>query len=242
MKRIFPLLSCVLFLMSALLPVVAHAQAEPTYTLSLGGGNEMTLRIDTAGKEFRLRAVQKPGSTGKVAVDLKVTLDAEGRAVAAQSTGANFSGAAVNLKAVVDDSRSLSVLSPAQAGTSPVAAPVVTFVDFLAVMGRRYDWKKGGAQTFVYLDPAIRRKFCTLTAQADGEAEPIRLGTQEDMVQARKLKITVDVPELTESRRVTSLFVGPHGEALKGQTPVTRHAIAASPAGTASSVGVRKRS
>jgi hypothetical protein len=219
------------------LPSAVRAQVEPTYTLSLGGGNELNLRLDTAGKELRLRAVQKPNSTGKVAVDLRVTLDAEGRAVAAQSTGANFSGAAVNLRATVDDSSSMTVLSPAQAGTSPVAAPVVTFVDFLAVMGRRYDWKRGGPQTFVYLDPAIRRKFTTMIVQSEGDAQPIRLGAQADTVQARKLKITVDVPELSPARRVTSLFVGPHGEALKGEMPVTRYAIAASPAGTVSTVG-----
>jgi hypothetical protein len=235
------LLLTVLYALLAL-PSVAQApakvQAEPTYTFSLGGGNELDLRIENTGKVLHLRASQKPGSTGKVGVDIRVTLNEARHAIAAQSIGANFSGATVNLNVAVTegDSGSLIVTSPAQSGTSPVGAPVVTFVDFLATLGRRYNWKKGGPQTFVYLDPAIRRKFATLTVQSEGVPETIQLGADKDSkekktVLARLLKITADVPELSEARRVTSLYVGPNGEALKGEMPVTRYRIAAEAAG-----------
>ncbi|MES2464032.1 MAG: hypothetical protein V4671_25960, partial [Armatimonadota bacterium] len=236
MKRKLPMLTLVMAGIFLLLPWPAQAQDEPTYTLSLGGGNELSLRIKSVGKELGIQAIQKPGSTGKVAIDLRVTLDADGRALTAQNKGAGFSGAPINLAALVEDSSQLSVTSPAQSGSSPVAAPVVTFVDFLAVLGRRYDWKKGGPQTFAYLDPTIRRRFASMIVQSEGDPQPLRIGTQDATVIARRLKVTVDVPELSESRRTTSLYVGPHGEALKGEMPVTRHPITASPAGTVSLV------
>jgi hypothetical protein len=228
MRYLLPLLY---FLILAGVPGVARAQ-EPNYTLQMGGGNDLRLRIEATGKELRLYGEQKPGSKGKVAINASVTLDAEGKVVASRSKGVNFAATPVDLAATVEGG-AMVVSAPALLGRSPVAAPVLTFVDLLAVLGRRYNWQKGGPQVFAYLDPALKRRFATLTIEAESGVTPIKLTPNSDEeTLVRKLNLTLaDAPEVPEARRKSELFVGPNGEVLQGRMPVTGYPVVVGAAG-----------
>ncbi len=229
------------FALLALAPVVpAFAgesmtrAAEPSYVMTLPGGETLRATLETmeapgGGKIVRVRAAQRPKVIARV--DCALRIDAAGQVTHCRTDAHTPAGSAVVLEAL-RKAGNLIVQIPEQTGTLPVGAPVVTSLDALAFIGKRYNFAKGGVQHFALLvdfGPELTR-LVNMTLEAAG-TEPLSLdgGT----VTARKLKLTVELPFLPKEAGAGVLYTGPQGEVLRAEAPLLGVAMKAKGPATA---------
>lgn len=204
------------------------AAAEPVYRVTLPDGSALraTLEVGSApdgGRWARVRMGAGRGAPGRSVearlVDTTLFLDAAGRAVRCRTEARSPEGwvSLLEVERGPEPGRGgLTVRIPEQTGTMAAGAPLVSALDALAFLGRRYDWKRGGPQNFALLIDFLPQppRLVTMTLEAAGTET---LDFPDAEVRARKLKITTDLPGRAPGAEPDVLYVGPAGEVLRSR-------------------------
>ncbi len=195
------------------------AAPEPTYTVTLPGNLTLGLRVEsTVAPDGRrkVRVWNQPKSAAKsdLQFDTSMVLDADGKAVSSRSFIGDNSDQGMTVEAVRSAS-GFTVREPALEGDLQFGAPIFTPLVAELFVGRMYDFKRGGPQTFSHLLDSFvsTAKIATLTLTAEGKPEVIEL--PDGPVKARKLRYLLSEPLIPEPMRGGVFYVGPHGEVLK---------------------------
>lgn len=105
----------------------------------------------------------------------------------------------------------------AKSGTTPFTGVLVSQLDLFSVIGKRYDFARGGEQPFTLLltteEEPVKLVPITLTARAGTQ----ELQTEEGAVTVRVL----DWRRVGEKDPVGYLMIGPDGELVKGENGVS---------------------
>jgi hypothetical protein len=117
----------------------------------------------------------------------------------------------------------LQLTLPARQGRSVAGATVLHPLALQLLIGRQYDFRRGGAQTFALLqdwdgdalNPAS--DLATLRLEPRGAA---KITLEDGAVEARRLGYTLTPVRRGASPRTGVLFVGPRGELLQADPPL----------------------
>ena len=105
----------------------------------------------------------------------------------------------------------------AKSGTTAFTGPLVTQIDLFSLIGKRYDFERGGEQPFTLLltseDDPVQMVPITLTAQK----EISHLKTEDGNVKVRTLDWRRVVPGARDTRPIGYLRIGPDGEMIKAE-------------------------
>jgi hypothetical protein len=197
--------------------------AEPTYTVTLPGNQIVSLRIESkpaANGRRNLRVWNQPKSAAKsdLQIDTVMVLEADGKPSSSRTFLGINPDQGMSLEAVRTGT-GFTVREPALAGDLQFGAPLFTPLIAELFIGRMYDFKRGGPQTFAHLlDTFVSTaKINTLTLTAEGKPEIIEL--PNGPVKAQKLRYLLNETLLPEPMRTGVFYVGPNGEVLKCDTP-----------------------
>ena len=213
------LLSLALF--SVLCPSFA-VPPEPTYTITLPGNQSISLRMESTKSPDGRRKVRVWNQSPSIAksalqIDTSMLLDATGKPLSSRVFFGVTADQGMSLEAV-RTANGFTVREPALAGNLKFGSTL--FVPLIAELfvGKLYDFKQGGPQTFALLIDALvsTAKIDTLTLTAEGAPETIEL--PDGPVKARKLRYMVNEPLLPEPARTGVFYVGPKGEVLRCDT------------------------
>lgn len=208
-------------LLTTLCPVFALAP-EPTYTITLPGNIVINLRIESITGPDGRRKVRVWNQSPSIAksvlqIDTSMLLDTAGKPLSSRI----FFGANTDQGTVLEAVRTangFTVREPALSGNLKFGAPL--FVPLIAELfiGKLYDFKQGGPQTFAQLLDSFvsTAKIDTLTLTAEGAPETIEL--PDGPVKARKLRYVLNEPLVPEPMRTGIFYVGPKGEVLRCDT------------------------
>ncbi len=101
----------------------------------------------------------------------------------------------------------------AKSGTTPFTGALVSQIDLFSVIGKRYDFVRGGEQPFTLLltseENPVQLVPITLTAQKETQ----RLQTEDGFVTVRKL----DWKRAEDKKPIGYLLIGPDGEMIKSE-------------------------
>ena len=108
-----------------------------------------------------------------------------------------------------------SFLSPERSETTPYSGRLIELTSGIFSLGRQYDWKRKGEQTFLCLvDRGVATpQFLPLKLKAAG-GEVISL-SDAPKVRARKLRYECEFPYTPEEYRKGIIYIGPSGEVLR---------------------------
>ncbi|MBC7809345.1 MAG: hypothetical protein H7145_24690 [Akkermansiaceae bacterium] len=208
----------------------AQNTAEPVYLVTLPDKQVITLTTvfseeSSGGKSARI--VTLPDGYGKSDLSLfaSVSLNPGGYpVVAAVQFGPKALPKAVKLlgKRVDDgadsgENMAWAVNVPASSETISYSGTPITFLTAYGMLGRLYDFKRGGEQPFLcFLDFAVLTPtFYPITFRYDGN-ETITL--ESGAVKARRLKYKTELPYLPKEQNEGVVFVGARGEVLRCDT------------------------
>jgi hypothetical protein len=210
------------FVLSVMPPLLA-APLEPTYTVTLPDKQVINLRIEnikTPDGRRRMRVWNQPKSAAKsdLYIDTSMILEADGKPSASRLYFGANADQGMSLEAV-RKGNGYGVREPELSGDLQFGAPL--FVPLIAELfvGKQYDFKRGGPQTFAHLLDAnvSTARISTLTLTAEGTPETIEL--PDGPVKARKLRYLLNDLALPEPARAGVFYVGANGEVLKCDTP-----------------------
>ena len=122
----------------------------------------------------------------------------------------------------------LQLTLPARQGRSVAAATVLHPLALQLLIGRQYDFRRGGAQTFARLqdwdgdalNPATDLATLRLEAQGTAKVALEKLALEDGAVEARRVGYTLTPVRRGASPRTGVLFVGPRGELLQADPPL----------------------
>lgn len=198
------------------------ALPEPTYTATLSTKQVVHLRLETSRAPDGRRSVRvwnQPKAVAKsdIEMDVSVVLGAGNKPLSSRSFFGLTPELGINLEAIRSSS-GFTVREPALAGDLKFGSALFTPLLAELFIGRIYDFKRGGTQTFAQLFDTFvtRAKISTMTLTAVGKPETIVL--PDGPVKARKLRYLSTEPSLPEAARTGVLYVGLRGEVLRCDT------------------------
>lgn len=214
----------VLFLLFTLLLLPARSGAQETgYTVTLPDKNRMRLllRVETladGGKVARIDSRPVLGAPIDVRMESILRMNPEGAAEYLRMQLRLGDLPPADVEAERSEVGSYRVRTPERRGVLRYGAPVFSLNDLLSLIGRRYDWKKGGIQKGVYLDPfSDDAALWNLTLEA-GEKTTLKLGDPATTVPVRTLKAVATLGSgKTQQKREGTLYIGPFSETLKAE-------------------------
>lgn len=204
----------------------ASAQ-EAQYTVTLPDKQKLFLSVSLfpgAGETratARLFSRQTGGLAAPLQADVTMTTASDGKPDRCRVFWGPTGGVGVILEALRADTRGTSeaynIQVPRLAETLPFSGKLLSHLSVGMFVGRQYDWRRGGEQTFSYLlDYATPLpKLYTVKLAADGEEE---ITLERGKVKARKLKYQAPLPFLPKEQQAGVLYVGPNGELLRSDT------------------------
>ena len=206
-----------------LAPAAFARAAEPTYTVTLPDKQKLHLQVVEeagAGGEGRVRVVTLPQSVAKsdLLCDAFLTLDTNGKPDFCHVFFGPKPGVGANFEAVRNPAGSaFDVRVPAAAGSLLFGGTLIAPLVAELFIGRLYDWKRGGTQTFAMLvDAGVpTAEVVTLKLTADG-VETLTL--PDGPVTARRLRYDTPLSVLPKDQQTGVFWVGPLGEVLRCDT------------------------
>jgi hypothetical protein len=212
-----------LSLLFTLAPATSAWAQDASYTLTLPDKNRMRLRLRVepqpeGRKVARIDSQAVPGAPADVRFDSILRANPDGTAEYLRLQFRINDLPLSDVEAQRLENGAYRVQLPAKQGVLRYGAPVFSLNDLLSLIGRRYDWKKGGVQKGVYLDPfSDDAALWNLTLEA-GEKTTLKLGEPLAEVPVRTLKAVATLGSgKTQQKREGTLYIGPYSETLKAE-------------------------